>query len=153
MKQDRNIRKNTYVSVNEKLKEKSEMSAFYLNSHFKFQNLIAKNEGYTDLFDKILNYSNMEISKKELMDSLIEVQNLYQFLIKKKMTYLGLQEISFFDLYLISEKEEKVSIKLAQKVVLEALKPLGEDYLIIVKKCFSENWIDWHLSPSKKPGG
>ena len=41
----------------------------------------------------------------------------------------------------ISTKPINVAIPQAQKIILEALKPLGEEYLNVIKKAFTERWI------------
>ena len=39
------------------------------------------------------------------------------------------------------------------EIVLEALKPLGEDYLNVVKQAINERWIDIYPTPGKRSGG
>lgn len=72
--------------------------------------------------------------------------------IKKKV--LGVDELHMYDLYVpLSEKfEYKITYKEAQEIILNALKPLGEEYLSIIKKAFDERWIDVYENEGKKGG-
>ena len=49
-----------------------------------------------------------------------------------------------YDLYvpLTENFDMEIPYEKAQEIILEALKPLGEEYLENVKKAFSEGWID-----------
>src|SRR5574344_1507917 len=62
--------------------------------------------------------------------------------LKKK--FLGLDKINMYDLYvpLTENFDMEIPYEKAQEIILEALKPLGEEYLENVKKAFSEGWID-----------
>lgn len=72
--------------------------------------------------------------------------------IKKKV--LGVDELHMYDLYVpLSEKfEYKITYKEAQEIILNALKPLGEEYLSIIRKAFDERWIDVYENEGKKGG-
>ncbi|MBG0730733.1 oligoendopeptidase F [Mycoplasma sp. 'Moose RK'] len=50
------------------------------------------------------------------------------------------------------EIKDNYSVEDAQKIVLKAVEPLGDEYLKIVEKAFSERWIDYHYVPSKRSG-
>ena len=49
-----------------------------------------------------------------------------------------------YDLYvpLTENFDMEIPYEKAQEIILEALKPLGEEYLENVKKAFAEGWID-----------
>lgn len=72
--------------------------------------------------------------------------------IKKKV--LGVDELHMYDLYVpLSEKfEYKITYKEVQEIILNALKPLGEEYLSIIRKAFDERWIDVYENEGKKGG-
>ena len=67
---------------------------------------------------------------------------------------LGLDELHMYDLYtpLLAEAPVKFSYEEAQAKALEALKPLGEEYLEVVKKAFAERWIDVVENQGKRSG-
>ncbi|WP_033160011.1 oligoendopeptidase F [Mycoplasmoides alvi] len=50
------------------------------------------------------------------------------------------------------KKNTKYSIEDAQRIALEALKPLGQNYVNMVKKAFDDRWISWLPKPGKQTG-
>lgn len=72
--------------------------------------------------------------------------------IKKRM--MGLDTLKYLDLYApaVSGVDLKYSYDEAQKLILESLKPLGEEYTSTVKKAFDERWIDVYPTPGKRSG-
>lgn len=59
-----------------------------------------------------------------------------------------------YDLYvpIKSNFDMKVTYEEAQEIILKALKPLGEEYLSVVKKAFDERWIDVYENEGKQGG-
>ena len=59
-----------------------------------------------------------------------------------------------YDLYvpLTENFDMEISYEKAQEIILEALKPLGEEYLENVKKAFAEGWIDVYGNEGKQGG-
>ena len=62
---------------------------------------------------------------------------------------LGVDELHFWDLHvpLFSDIDMKFTYEEACDLVLEALAPLGEDYLAIVRRAVGERWIDVYENP------
>lgn len=52
----------------------------------------------------------------------------------------------------LCHEEVKFDIEQAKNIVLQALKPLGSEYLSIVQKAFEERWISWLPQANKQPG-
>lgn len=92
-------------------------------------------------------YNNLILAVDENLDTL----NRYAE-IKKK--FLGLNEIHMYDLYvpLTENFDMKIPYEKAQEIILKALKPLGEEYLSIVKQAFDEGWIDVYENEGKQGG-
>lgn len=67
---------------------------------------------------------------------------------------LGLDELHMYDLYvpLTADYEESITYEEAQELVLEGLKPLGEEYLGILKQGFESRWIDVYENKGKRSG-
>lgn len=74
--------------------------------------------------------------------------------IELKKKFLGLDEIHMYDLYvpLTDKYDIKIPYEEAQDIILNALAPLGEDYLNVIRKAFSEGWIDVYENEGKKGG-
>ena len=56
------------------------------------------------------------------------------------------------DLYvpLTENFDIKIPYEEAQEIILNALKPLGEEYLELIKRAFAENWIDVYENEGAK---
>ena len=59
-----------------------------------------------------------------------------------------------YDLYvpITSNFDMKITYEEAQDIILKALKPLGEEYLSIVKRAFNQRWIDVYENEGKQGG-
>ena len=92
-------------------------------------------------------YNNLIDAVHENLDTLNDYIDL-----KKK--FLGLDKINMYDLYvpLTENFDMEIPYEKAQEIILEALKPLGEEYLENVKKAFSEGWIDVYGNEGKQGG-
>ena len=72
--------------------------------------------------------------------------------IKKRM--MGVDTLKYYDLYapVVKDVDLKYSYEEASKIVLEALKPMGNDYVATVKRAIDERWIDVFPTPNKQSG-
>lgn len=95
---------------------------------------------------------------EKVYDQLIETVHeylpvMYEYVaLRKKM--LGVSELHMYDVYAPIVKDTKLSFTFeeAKKTVLEGLKPLGEEYLSILKKGFDNRWIDVYENQGKRSG-
>jgi oligoendopeptidase F len=72
--------------------------------------------------------------------------------LRKRM--MGVPELHYYDLYapLVSSVDLNYSAEEAEAQVMEALKPLGDEYATAAKRAFAERWIDLYPSPGKRSG-
>lgn len=72
--------------------------------------------------------------------------------IKKRM--MGLDTLKYSDIYapVVEDVDLKYSYDEATKIVLEALKPMGNEYVSTVKKAIDERWIDVYPTSGKQRG-
>ena len=78
---------------------------------------------------------------------------MYRYVALRKKI-LGVDELHYYDVYapLMPDSEARYTYEQAQQMVLDAVAPLGEDYVEQVKKAFATRWI--HVSPNRgKSGG
>lgn len=75
--------------------------------------------------------------------------------LKLKKRMLGVDTLEYYDLYapVVKGIDLQYTYDEAVKIVMEALKPLGNDYLKTVKKAISERWIDVFPNEGKRSGG
>lgn len=72
--------------------------------------------------------------------------------IKKKC--LGVEKLHMYDLYapMVPDAEIRCTYEEAQGLILEALKPLGEEYVALLKQGFEGRWIDVYENEGKRSG-
>ena len=66
----------------------------------------------------------------------------------------GLDEMHMYDLVVnyLKKKNTKVTFEEARDIVLEAVKPLGDDYVTDLKQAFTNRWIDIYPNEGKRSG-
>jgi oligoendopeptidase F len=67
---------------------------------------------------------------------------------------LGLDELHYYDLYapLVKSVNTKYAVEDAEKNILQALAPLGPEYVAAAKRAFTERWIDFYPNEGKTSG-
>ncbi|HLN19502.1 MAG TPA: oligoendopeptidase F [Bacteroidales bacterium] len=72
--------------------------------------------------------------------------------IKKRM--LGVDTLKYYDLYApaVKDVDLKYDYESGAKIVLEALKPMGEEYVSTVRKAMDSRWIDVYPTKGKQSG-
>ncbi len=67
---------------------------------------------------------------------------------------LGVDELHYYDIYapMVPDQQEVVPFEKAKEMAVEALAPLGEDYLSMLKEGFSNRWIDVYQNVGKRSG-
>ncbi|HVN57558.1 MAG TPA: oligoendopeptidase F [Bacteroidales bacterium] len=115
----------------------------------------ARARKYSSAVEGSLYVNNIPV---EVYKSLIENVNrnlpaFHRYLaIKKRM--LGVDTLKYSDMYapVVKNIDLKYSYEEASKIVLEALKPLGDDYVATVRKAIDSRWIDVYPAPGKQSG-
>ncbi|MYL61104.1 oligoendopeptidase F, partial [Virgibacillus halodenitrificans] len=95
---------------------------------------------------------------EKVYDNLVEAVNeklplLHRYAeLRKKV--LKLDELHMYDLFtpLVQDIDMKIPYEEAQKNVLEALAPLGEEYVDILKEGYENRWIDVEENKGKRSG-
>ena len=132
-----------------------EMLGVNLGGHLKKNWVYAKNRKYSSVLEAELNSDNLPVS---VYTTLIEQVNknlptLHRALdLKKKM--LGLEELHYYDLYvpLVEKVDMSFTIDEGQKVLLDALKPLGNEYVTTLQKSYDDRWIYYMPTIGKRSG-
>jgi oligoendopeptidase F len=110
---------------------------------------------YNSTLASALDESNIPES---VYHSLVENVNrnlptFYRYLaLRKRM--LGLDTLKYSDMYtpVVNGIDLKYSYEDAQKLIIDALKPLGADYQSVIKKAFIDRWIDVMPTSGKRSG-
>lgn len=152
---NRQVRQEAFEGLYKVYKQFRNTFAQTLGSHIKVHNYKATIRNYRSAREAAL--SNNHIPES-VYDHLLEVVHqhlplLHRYIsLRKKL--LELNELHMYDLYtpILGETSIKYSYPKAQEKVLEALKPLGEEYLSVVKQAFDSRWIDVVESRGKRSG-
>ncbi|GAE93572.1 oligoendopeptidase F [Gracilibacillus boraciitolerans JCM 21714] len=121
----------------------------------KKDNFYAKIRNYDSARQAALNKNNIP---EKVYDNLIEAIHeglpLLQRYIALRKKVLDIQELHMYDLYtpLVKDIDMSFSYEQAQTTITEALQPLGDDYLNVMKRAFSERWIDVEENKGKRSG-
>jgi oligoendopeptidase F len=72
--------------------------------------------------------------------------------LKKRM--LGVDTLKYVDMYapVVQGVDLEYSIEEGKNLITDAMKPLGDGYVDILKKSFEERWIDVYPTPGKRSG-
>lgn len=149
------IRRKSYNSFyNELKKHKNTTASVYIN-HVKTEKQLASIRGYDSVFDYLL--FDQEVTKEMyfkqinlFMDEFSQVIRKYLATVKK---YYKLDKMTFADIKLKIEKDNKFTIENAEEEICDALKIMGEDYLERAKSAFSDRWVDYANNVGKSTGG
>ncbi|WP_040951654.1 M3 family oligoendopeptidase, partial [Gorillibacterium massiliense] len=89
-----------------------------------------------------------------LIDTVHESLPLLHRYMELRKKLLKVDELHMYDLFapLVEEFKWDIDYVEAKKLVLEALKPLGEDYLKVLENSFETRWIDVYENEGKRSG-
>lgn len=152
---DRRVRRETFQGLYKTYAQYRNTYASTLSINVKHHNVNAEIHHFSSareaaLFDNVI--------PESVYDNLVQAVNqriglLHRYTaLRKKL--LGLDELHSYDLYVPVVKDVDLSFTFqeAQDIILEATKPLGEDYQYILKTAFKERWIDWAENQGKRSG-
>lgn len=155
MSADRTLRESAYESLYTAYRQFRNTFAATLGAQNKQLKFFADARRYDSALEAALSGNEVPI---EVYTNLIDAvhQNLgalHKYVALRK-ELLDLDELRFSDLYVpvIDEGDFKFTYDEACEIILEALKPLGEDYCALVRKGLSERWVDVYETPGKRSG-
>lgn len=115
----------------------------------------AKAKKYPSALDRALMCEDVErVVYDNLISSVHEaIPSLNEYM-KEKKKLLGLSRMYMYDVYVpvVEGAEIKLDYDAAYDLVIEGLKPLGEEYSALLKKARDERWIDVYEGDGKRSG-
>jgi oligoendopeptidase F len=126
-----------------------------LNGQVQSDVFYAKTRQYGSALEASLDAANIPTSVyMRLIDGVNRnLPTFHRYLaLRKRM--MGVQELHYYDLYapLVSSVDLNYSAEEAEKHVIAALKPLGDEYETAARRAFDERWIDLYPTPGKRSG-
>ena len=155
MSSDRILRKNAYGSLYRTYRQFRNTLAATLGAQNKQMKFFADARRYSTMLEASLTGNEIPI---EVYTNLIEAVHanlpaLHKYISLRK-DLMELDELRFWDLYvpIVDDIDLTFTYEQACEIILEALKPMGEDYLTLVRKGLSERWVDVYETPGKRSG-
>ena len=152
---DVNIRRQAFEAVYHTYGQYKNSLAAMLDAQIKQLTFARKARKFDSNLEQALFANEVPVSVYEnLIDSVnrhLPALHKYMALRKKLM---GLDELHMYDIYptIVSEAESGISFDEAKKTVLEAVAPLGKDYVDTVRHAFESRWIDVYENEGKRGG-
>jgi oligoendopeptidase F len=88
-----------------------------------------------------------------IRDAHANLPTLHRYL-KLRQRMLGLKQLRYEDLYapLVASADRPYTPEETQELVLEAVQPLGEEYVNELHRGLESGWVDWYPSTGKQSG-
>ena len=152
---DAPFRKTVFEAYYDSLGKVKNTLAATLNAQFKQLVFYSKARKYESTLQASLDSHEIPV---EVYHNLIEavhanMDKMYRYVaLRKKM--LNTDELHIYDVYtpIVPEASAKIPFEEAKQTVLTALACLGEDYTDLLKKGFTERWIDVYENVGKRSG-
>jgi oligoendopeptidase F len=126
-----------------------------LNAEINKDLFYMKARKYNSCLESALDKNNIPL---DVYHSLIENVNrnlgTFHRYLKLRQRILGVDQLHYYDLYapLVENVDLEYTFEESRKNIIEALKPLGKDYVAVVNKAFSSRWIDVYPTEGKRSG-
>lgn len=152
---NREVRKEAFHTMYAYFKGVKNTLAASLKGQIKENFFFSKVRKYKNPLEMSLFHDHIDV---RVYENLIEVvhenlDSMYEYMRVRKEV-LGIDEMHMYDVYvdLVKEEPKKISFLEGKRIVKEALRPLGEQYLQDLEKAFLERWIDIYPNKGKKSG-
>lgn len=152
---DREVRKNAFETYYSAFKGMINTIATTYSTSVKKDVYFARVRHYESALAKALFGDNVPVSLYDgLLSCIHDHLNIMYDYIDTRRRILGLNDIAMYDVYvpLVEDTGKKYSYEEAMDMVFEALAPMGNDYIALLKRAYNENWIDVYENEGKTSG-
>ncbi len=152
---NRRVRRDAYEAMYKQYKSFENAFAAMYAGNVKGDLFYARMRGYGSSLQMRLSDSAVpeEVYTRLIDDVNAGLPVLGDYLTLRKKA-LSLSELCMYDLYtpIVPEDKSDIPFEDACEMVLEAVKPLGKQYVDDMRRAFSERWIDVYENRGKTPG-
>ncbi|WP_026699965.1 oligoendopeptidase F [Salibacterium aidingense] len=152
---DRRVRRDAFKAVYDTYQKYKNTFSSTLSGEVKKHLFTANVRNYQSAREAALSSNHIpEIVYDQLVDTVNNHLHLLHRYVRLRKRVLQLDEIHNYDLYtpLVKDVDMKISYEEAQKQVLKAVEPLGEEYVHTVAEGFKSRWIDVYENEGKRSG-
>ncbi len=133
---------------------KNTLAANY-QTHVKGHVFCAKARNYKSSLERAVFGNDVPIEVYMNLLSVVDknVDKMHRYMAIRKKA-LKMDEQHMYDLFipLVDNVDKKIPFEEAKEIVLDALKPMGEEYCAVIKRALSERWIDIYENEGKRSG-
>ena len=153
--QQRSVRKEAFECLYKEYKQHINTLAACFYGNVKQAVFRAEARKYESTLHMYLSDSFIPVDVyKNLINTVDDNLNLMHRYVDIRKKALGVDELHFYDIYapMVADYEWKVTYDEARQMVLEALAPMGEEYVAKVKEGFETGWVDVYENKGKRTG-
>ena len=126
------------------------------NSNIQKALFYAKARKYKTTLESSLDRPNIPVSVyMRLIDGVTTHLPTFHRYLRLRKRVMGISDdLHYYDLYapLVASVDLRYSPDEAQQLVMAASSPLGDDYVSVLRRAFSERWLDWYPAEGKRSG-
>ena len=155
LSKDRRVRKEAFETLYKKYKELNNTFATIMNSNLQVTTFLIKTRKYSSPLNLYLDSNKID---ENIYYDLIKTVNknldkMYKYM-KLRKDVLKLDELHMYDMSvkLTEDSEKEYTFEDAKKIVLDALAPLGTNYIKDLENAFNSNWCDVYENRGKHSG-
>ncbi|MGM9987291.1 MAG: oligoendopeptidase F [Bacillaceae bacterium] len=152
---DRRVRKDAFEAVYDTYGKFKNTFASTLSGVVKKDNFYATVRHYESARQAALSNNNIpESVYDQLIEAVTDNLHLLHRYVDIRKRALGLDEIHMYDLYtpLVKDVKMEVTYDEAKEYLLKGLKPMGEEYLNILREAYEQGWVDVMENVGKRSG-
>jgi oligoendopeptidase F len=126
-----------------------------MNGQVQKASFFAKSRKYPSALEMTLDGPNIPTTVyTRLIDGVNRSLPSFHRYLRLRKRMMGLESLHYYDLYapLVGSVDLAYTPEEAQKHVLAALAPLGDEYIQVLQRAFNERWIDLFPNPGKRSG-
>ncbi|GCE03042.1 oligoendopeptidase F [Dictyobacter aurantiacus] len=152
---DRRVRKDAFEALHGTFLKQRNTIAATLAAQVKTDIFYTRQRNYSSSRERALSRYNIPESVYDnLIATVSEHIPLLNRYMKLRKRILQLDELHMYDLYtpIVEETSDTITYGQARDTIIQALAPLGENYISVLKDGFSKRWIDVFETPGKRGG-
>ncbi|HEY4390922.1 MAG TPA: oligoendopeptidase F [Paenibacillus sp.] len=152
---NRDVRRRAFKAVYETYAKQKNTIAATLSANVNKNMFYSRVRKYPSVLEMYLQGDNIpQEVYTNLIDTIHESLPLLHRYMNLRKKLLGVDELHMYDLFapLVEEYKWDITYDEAKQTVLEGLKPLGGEYLQVLRKSFEDRWIDVYENEGKRTG-
>ncbi|MFH1467140.1 MAG: oligoendopeptidase F [Pseudomonadota bacterium] len=154
---DRRVRAEAVAAMMGTLRQYQHVLAATLSGQAEFNVFLARSRGYDTAMQAYLDKDDIDPAVYENLVHTVgaHLEPLHRYISLRKEA-MGVDKVHLYDMYvpIVGGVEQEVSFQQARATILEALQPLGPDYIGVLEKGLDpeQGWLDLYPSREKQSG-